>query len=72
MAIKYAHSKTPNNFKLTRERNRRKSANHVTAERMYGAVGTDSLVYGGVLNVAYTGATGIIAKTRRGGARSVA
>lgn len=59
-------------LKAGREIDRRKEANHKTAEHMYGKAGTDNRVYGGVLNVAYSKANGTIVKTRRGGTQSVA
>lgn len=44
---------------------RRKSANNTTVERMYGAKGTDARIFGGALNVAYSGSNGTIVKTSR-------
>ena len=58
-------------LKAGRDIDRRKTANQKTVERMYGAVGTNNRIYGGVLNVAYNGTNGTIVKTRRGGTQSV-
>jgi len=57
-------------LKAGRNLDRRKSANNKTVEYLYGAKGTDNLIFGGVLNVAYSGANGTITKTSR--AKSVA
>lgn len=64
---KYNHSKTkPLSFLAQVALDRRKSANNVTVERMYGAAGNHSArIFGGVLGVFFSGEFGTITKTNR-------